>query len=142
MDDQLSLCQHKLDLQCQQLTTLTQLLDVELEALAGRKGDGLKDLAREKLTLLNAIQKLDKELSGFAQDILTHEAISPFTKQVTELLQECKRKNDVNAQAAHQAQLGVRELKEILIGAPTSVTYGQDGGVVSANSELVKNIKA
>jgi flagella synthesis protein FlgN len=142
MDDQINLCHHKLENQIQHLNTLTQLLDAELECLASKKGDGLKDIAREKLTLLNTIQKLDREISGFNKEIFNSEHIIPLTKSVNALLLQCKKQNDVNAQAAHQAHLAVRELKDILIGAPTSITYGQDGGVISANSELVKNLKA
>lgn len=142
MDDQINLCQHKLENQIQHLNALTQLLDTELECLASKKGNGLKDIARDKLTLLNAIQKLDKEISGFNQDIFQTQQIKPLTGSVNTLLLQCKKQNEVNAQAAHQAHLAVKELKEIIIGAPTSITYGQDGGVVSANSELVKNLKA
>lgn len=142
MDDQINLCHHKLENQIQHLNALTQLLDAELECLASKKGDGLKDIAREKLTLLNTIQKLDKEISGFNQEIFESDLIKPLTKSVNALLLQCKKQNDVNAQAAHQAHMAVKELKDIIIGAPTSITYGQDGGVVSANSELVKNLKA
>lgn len=142
MDDQINLCHHKLENQIQHLNALTQLLDAELECLASKKGDGLKDIAREKLTLLNTIQKLDKEISGFNQEIFESVPIKPLTKSVNALLLQCKKQNDVNAQAAHQAHMAVKELKDIIIGAPTSITYGQDGGVVSANSELVKNLKA
>ncbi|WP_404390870.1 flagellar export chaperone FlgN [Pseudoalteromonas phenolica] len=142
MDDQINLCHHKLENQLQHLNALTQLLDAELECLASKKGDGLKDIAREKLTLLNTIQKLDKEISGFNQEIFESDPIKPLTKSVNALLLQCKKQNDVNAQAAHQAHMAVKELKDIIIGAPTSITYGQDGGVVSANSELVKNLKA
>ncbi|MAD90680.1 MAG: flagellar biogenesis protein [Pseudoalteromonas sp.] len=142
MDDQINLCHHKLENQIQHLNALTQLLDAELECLASKKGDGLKDIAREKLTLLNTIQKLDKEISGFNQEIFESDPIKPLTKSVNALLLQCKKQNDVNAQAAHQAHMAVKELKDIIIGAPTSITYGQDGGVVSANSELVKNLKA
>lgn len=142
MDDQINLCHHKLENQIQHLNALTLLLDAELECLASKKGDGLKDIAREKLTLLNTIQKLDKEISGFNQEIFESDPIKPLTKSVNALLLQCKKQNDVNAQAAHQAHMAVKELKDIIIGAPTSITYGQDGGVVSANSELVKNLKA
>ena len=142
MDDQINLCHHKLENQIQHLNALTQLLDAELECLASKKGNGLKDIAREKLTLLNTIQKLDKEISGFNQEIFESDPIKPLTKSVNALLLQCKKQNDVNAQAAHQAHMAVKELKDIIIGAPTSITYGQDGGVVSANSELVKNLKA
>lgn len=142
MADQVTLCIHKLETQLSNLTTLTLLLDGELDILASKKGEGLKDAAREKLTLLNAIQKLDKELSTFPADTFQEDEVMALTKQIKSLLQECKTKNDVNAKAAHQAQLSVRQLKEILIGSPSSLTYGQDGSVVSGNSELVKNIKA
>jgi flagella synthesis protein FlgN len=142
MDNQVALCQHKLESQLQQLNDLTLILDAELNALSSRKGDGLKEIAREKLMLLNAIQKLDKELSGFASELFSHEAIIPITKSINEKLLNCKKQNDVNAQAAHQANLAVRELKNILIGAPSSVTYGQDGAVINAEAKLVKNIKA
>lgn len=142
MADQVTLCIHKLETQLSNLTTLTLLLDGELDILASKKGEGLKDAAREKLTLLNAIQKLDKELSTFPADTFQEDEVMALTKQIKSLLQECKTKNDVNAKAAHQAQLSVRQLKEILIGSPGSLTYGQDGSVVSGNSELVKNIKA
>lgn len=142
MADQVTLCIHKLETQLSNLATLTLLLDGELDILASKKGEGLKDAAREKLTLLNAIQKLDKELSTFPADTFQEDEVMALTKKIKSLLQECKTKNDVNAKAAHQAQLSVRQLKEILIGGPSSLTYGQDGSVVSGNSELVKNIKA
>ncbi|TMO63237.1 flagellar export chaperone FlgN [Pseudoalteromonas aurantia] len=142
MADQVTLCVHKLEIQRSNLTTLTQLLDGELDILASKKGEGLKDAAREKLTLLNAIQKLDKELATFSSETFQHDTVKKLTSSIKTLLLECKTKNDVNAKAAHQAQLSVRQLKEILIGSPNSITYGQDGSVVAGNSELVKDIKA
>jgi flagella synthesis protein FlgN len=142
MADQTSLCLHKLKIQLSNLTTLTQLLDGELDILASKKGEGLKDTAREKLTLLNSIQKLDKELATFPKETFEQDDVKALTSNIKSLLLECKNKNDVNAKAAHQAQLSVRQLKEILIGSPSSITYGQDGSVVAGNSELVKDIKA
>ncbi|BBN81059.1 hypothetical protein PA25_10440 [Pseudoalteromonas sp. A25] len=142
MDEHLTLCLHKLEQQLTHLTALTQLLDSELNALAAKKGDGLKDIAREKLTLLNTIQKLDKELSGFEKSLFAHQESQHITSKINSLLIECKQKNEVNAHAAHQANLSIRELKDILIGGPSSVTYGQDGAVVSQNNELVRNLKA
>lgn len=142
MADHVKLCMHKLEVQISNLTTLTQLLDSELDILASKTGDGLKDAAREKLTLLTAIQKLDKELSTFPSEIYLEDPITELTGKIQTLLIECKNKNDVNAKAAHHAQLSVRQLKEILIGTPGSITYGQDGSVISGNSELVKDIKA
>ncbi|MCF6434657.1 flagellar export chaperone FlgN [Pseudoalteromonas sp. MMG022] len=142
MDDQLSLCIHKLEKQLTHLTTLTLLLDSELDALAAKKGDGLKGLAKEKLQLLNTIQKVDKELSGFDKSLFQQQEAKDYASKIDALLRECKHKNEVNAHAAHLAHLSVRELKDILIGVPSSVTYSQDGAVVSRNNELVKNLKA
>jgi flagella synthesis protein FlgN len=70
MADPKVLCLHKLDIQAKQLEQLHGLLEQELSSLASRNGDGLKDLARAKLTLINAIQRTDKELAVFSADIL------------------------------------------------------------------------
>lgn len=142
MDEQIKLCQHKLQIQYDNLTALTQLLDDELASLVSRKGENLKELAKKKIDLLNAIQKLDKETSSFNADVFLTESIKEAMESVKALLKQCQSKNDVNAKAAHQANLSVKELKSILIGTPTSITYGEDGTVVTGNSELVKNLKA
>ena len=57
MDEQIKLCQHKLQTQFENLTALTQLLDDELNSLVSRRGENLKELAKNKINLLNAIQK-------------------------------------------------------------------------------------
>ena len=53
-----------------------------------------------------------------------------------------KKQNEVNAHAAHQAQLSVKQLKGILIGAPSSMTYDQAGSVVNTDNSIVRNLKA
>ena len=142
MDEQIKLCQHKLQTQFGNLTALTQLLDDELNSLVARRGENLKELAKNKINLLNAIQKIDKETSSFDTAIFEVESIKEAMQSIKTLLEQCQSKNEVNAKAAHQANLSVKELKSILIGAPTSITYGEDGSVVTGNSELVKNLKA
>ncbi|WP_440055597.1 flagellar export chaperone FlgN [Pseudoalteromonas sp. T1lg65] len=142
MDDLTHLCIHKLNDQISSLEAMTQLLDEELNVLASRNGTELKPLAKQKLTLISQLQKVDKELSQFNPDLFKAEDVIPLVDKVKLLLNECKRKNEVNAKAAHQANLSTRELKEILLGAPTSVTYGQDGSVSGSAGELVRNLKA
>ena len=70
------------------------------------------------------------------------EDVSSLITQVNELLTNCKKKNDVNAHAAHQAQLSVKQLKDILIGAPSSMTYDQGGSVIQGENKIVHNLKA
>ncbi len=125
------------------LTSLASILDDELTAIASRRGEGLKDLAQQKLSFLSKIQTLDKELKTLMTTNDEQSAELPeLIHNVRKQLEFCKKKNDVNAHAAHQANLTVRQLKDILIGAPTSMTYDQGGSAVHGNNELVRNLKA
>ncbi|GEK10844.1 flagellar protein FlgN [Pseudoalteromonas sp. J010] len=142
MDDLVRLCHHKLSEQIVTLEAMTQLLARELDELASRRGDHLKEVAREKLSYISKLQKLDKELAQTDPKVFQHAEIVPLVSKVRALLAECQTKNEVNAKTAHQANVSTRELKSILIGAPTSVTYGQDGNVKSSDGELVRNLKA
>ncbi|CCQ09779.1 putative flagellar biosynthesis chaperone [Pseudoalteromonas luteoviolacea B = ATCC 29581] len=142
MADPKALCLHKLEQQSIQLDELIELLDCELDALASRNGENLKDLARKKLTLINGLQRIDKEIAAFGDAILNEEEISVSVLSIRKKLSLCQQKNEVNAQAARQAHLSVQQLKEILIGAPTSVTYDQGGSVKTSESNLVRNLKA
>ncbi|WP_462150917.1 flagellar export chaperone FlgN [Pseudoalteromonas xiamenensis] len=142
MADQTALCLQKLSQQATQLESLLEVLDKELDTLASKSGDGLKDLARTKLTLVNAVQKLDKEIATFGDETLNSSEAASKIASIRKQLELCQHKNEVNAQAARQAQLSVQQMKEILIGTPTSVTYDQGGSVRTSDSGLVRNIKA
>jgi flagella synthesis protein FlgN len=142
MADAKVLCLHKLDIQAKQLEQLHGLLEQELSSLASRNGDGLKDLARAKLTLINAIQRTDKELAVFSADILKDIDVANSVAAIRKQLELCQQKNEVNAQAARHAHLSVQQIKEILIGSPTSVTYDQGGAMKTTESNLVRNLKA
>jgi flagella synthesis protein FlgN len=142
MADPKVLCLHKLDVQAKQLEQLHELLDQELSSLASRNGDGLKELARAKLTLINAIQRLDKEIAGFGSELLQDGEVAKSIAQIRKQLEQCQQKNEVNAQAARQAHLSVQNIKEILIGSPSSITYDQGGAMKTSESNLVRNLKA
>lgn len=125
------------------LTSLAEILDDELTAIASRRGEGLKNLAKQKITFLSQIQTLDKELKALIENNAEPtEEVTDLISDVRKLLETCKNKNDINAHAAHHAQLSVKQLKDILIGVPTSTTYDQGGSVVHGNSKLVHNLKA
>jgi flagella synthesis protein FlgN len=143
MADHNSLIASKLTMQLNCLVSLIEVLDDELTAIASRRGDGLKDIAKQKLSFLSKIQTLDKELSTLlSSNDAKSDEVDELIMSVRSQLETCKKKNDVNAHAAHQAQLSVKQLKDILIGAPTSMTYDQGGSVVHGSSTLVHNLKA
>ncbi|MEO2266948.1 flagellar export chaperone FlgN [Pseudoalteromonas sp. YIC-656] len=132
-----------LNQQISSLSGLLALLKDELSAIAGRSGAELKELTPKKADALNHIQKQDQHI---AQLLATKPEPDPFEQQLIEqaqnLLLECKEQNQVNAHAAHQAQLSVKQLKDILIGAPSSITYAADGGIQRSDNTLVRNLKA
>ncbi len=143
MADHNHLIASKLTQQVSCLESIAALLDDELTAIASKRGEGLKEIAQQKIALLQKIQTLDKEVQVLvSKNDAQDEDVSSLITQVNELLTNCKKKNDVNAHAAHQAQLSVKQLKDILIGAPSSMTYDQGGSVIQGENKIVHNLKA
>lgn len=143
MADHNSLISAKLNEQQNCLDSLTGILNDELHAIASRRGEGLKEIAQQKMSFLNKLSLLDKELNTLiANNDEKSDEVKELITSVRSKLQACQKQNDVNAQAAHQAQLSVKHLKGILIGAPSSMTYDQAGGEVNTNGQLVRNLKA
>lgn len=143
MADHNSLIFIKLNEQIKCLTVLDELLNQELSAIASRRGEGLKEIAQQKMTFLTTLSTLDNELSKLL--VSNDEQSSDNTDLISVIrskLEVCKKQNEINAHAAHQAQLSVKQLKGILIGAPSSMTYDEAGSVVNAPSNLVRNLKA
>lgn len=143
MADHNSLITIKLNEQIECLTALNDLLAEELTAIASRRGEGLKDIAQQKMTFLTNLSALDKELGELlANNDQQTDENAELIKLIRGKLEQCQQQNDVNAHAAHQAQLSVKQLKDILIGAPSSMTYDQAGSVVNTDNNLVRNLKA
>ena len=125
--------------QLSSLQNLLQLLEDELSAIAGRSGDELKELTPRKEQALVQIQQQDQHIAQLlkAQE---QEVLAPHQEMIEHaqtLLLKCKQQNQVNAQAAHNAQLTVKQLKDILIGAPSSLTYAADGGIDRSENKIV-----
>ncbi|MEM0516598.1 flagellar export chaperone FlgN [Pseudoalteromonas sp. YIC-827] len=125
------------------LNELLALLNDELTAIAGRSGTDLKALTPIKAQALTQIHKQDQHIA----QLLTHQGERDEQEQALidkarELLAQCQKQNQINAQAAHQAQLSVKQLKDILIGAPSSITYAADGAIDRSDNKLVRNLKA
>lgn len=143
MADHNSLIIVKLNEQDKCLDSLAVLLNDELTAIASRRGEGLKEITQQKMTFLTKLSSLDQELNKLlAKNDEQSEELPELIAQVRSKLEKCQKQNEVNAHAAHQAQLSVKQLKNILIGAPSSTTYNQSGGEVNTNGQLVRNLKA
>ena len=143
MADHNSLISVKLNQQASCLDALYALLNEELSTIASRRGAGLKEIAQQKMSFLTRLSTLDKDLSKLiASNDFQNPEVSELITQVKTQLEECQKQNNVNAHAARQAQISVKQLKDILIGAPTSMTYDQDGKSVNTESKLVRNLKA
>jgi len=143
MADHNSLITIKLNEQHNCLESLNILLNDELTSIASRRGEGLKEIAQQKMSFLTTLSNLDKELNKLIanNDKQTTE-ITDLIKLIRNKLEQCQKQNEVNAHAAHQAQLSVKQLKSILIGAPSSMTYDQAGSVINTDNNLVRNLKA
>jgi len=143
MADHNSLICVKLNEQINCLESLNTLLNEELIVISSRRGDGLKELAQQKMPFLAKLTKLDKELNKlFTANDENSAEVNELVSTVKSQLAQCQKLNKVNSHAARQAHLSVKQLKEILIGAPTSMTYDQGGSVVNTDSKLVRNLKA
>tara|TARA_E500000081_G_C6113852_1_gene344146 strand:+ start:840 stop:1271 length:432 start_codon:yes stop_codon:yes gene_type:complete len=143
MADHNSLISVKLNEQVKCLDSLYALLNEELSIIASRRGEGLKELAQQKMFFLTKLTQLDKELNKlFAANDENAPEVTERVAQVKAQLAQCQKQNKVNSHAARQAHLSVKQLKDILIGAPTSMTYDQGGSVVNTDSKLVRNLKA
>ena len=135
--------QNTLNEQKQNLDTLWVTLQNELEAINTRNGNALESTARAKITILNKIATLDKVLATAPLKELkeTIPSIKECITNINTLLGDCKQQNDVNAHAAHQTQIAVKKVTDILLGSIKSLTYDNKGKSLSGTL-LSKGIKA
>ena len=95
MADHNSLITIKLNEQINCLTTLSELLTQELNAIASRRGEGLKEIAQQKMSFLTSISTLDKELSKLiaSNDQQTDEN-ADLIKLTRTKLEQCQKQNE------------------------------------------------
>ncbi|WP_170940507.1 flagellar export chaperone FlgN [Pseudoalteromonas sp. NBT06-2] len=129
--------------QKQNLDALWVTLQNELEAINTRNSNALENSAKEKVTILNKISILDQKLinSPLAQIKNSIPSIKEDISAINELLSNCKQQNDLNAHAAHQTQIAVKKVTDILLGSIKSLTY-DNKGKSQAGTLLSKGIKA
>jgi flagella synthesis protein FlgN len=133
-----------LNQQQQHLDVLLSLLRQELAALASRDIESLNRITNEKTTLLQQLNDTDNQLA--AQPSLAQcKQQDWFKQQVTqldELLEQCKRHNDINQQTLEQSQLTLARFKTELLSSrgKAGLTYTSKGKPAIDNKG--KGIKA
>lgn len=129
--------------QKENMRALHNELSAEIAAISTRDADKLTASASAKLTLLEKIQKKDKQLQScsLAQLVTESADIAALVDEIKTLLGECQQQNEINAHAAHQTSIAVGKVKDILLGANQVLTYGKKGGA-QGSSLLGKGIKA
>ncbi len=133
-----------LNQQQQHLDVLLSLLRQELAALASRDIESLNRITNEKTTVLQQLHDTDNHLA--AQPALAQCRQQDWFKQqvaqLDELLEQCKRHNDINQQTLEQSQLTLARFKTELLSSrgKAGLTYTSKGKPAIDNKG--KGIKA
>jgi flagellar biosynthesis protein FlgN len=111
--------------------SLAQILAAERAALTGDSSEVVKEMAAEKIGLLNSIEEMEAErrilwgASGADVAAFGH-IVAERWSALMALLAGCRKANDVNGHIIHIRQNQIRQLFDIVRGgAPT--TYGPQG---------------
>lgn len=133
-----------LNQQQQHLEVLLSLMRQELAALASRDIESLNRITNEKTTVLQHLNDTDNQLA--AQPTLAQCKQQDWFKQqvasLDELLEQCKRHNDINQQTLEQSQLTLARFKTELLSSrgKAGLTYTSKGKPAVDNKG--KGIKA
>ncbi|MDX5408487.1 flagellar protein FlgN [Rheinheimera fenheensis] len=133
-----------LNQQQQHLDVLLSLLRQELAALASRDIESLNRITNEKTTVLQQLHDTDNQLA--AQPTLAQCKQQDWFKlqvaKLDELLEQCKRHNDINQQTLEQSQLTLARFKTELLSSrgKAGLTYTSKGKPAIDNKG--KGIKA
>ena len=116
--------------------SLAQILAAERAALTGDSSEVVKEMAAEKIGLLNSIEEMEAErrtlwgASGGNGAAFGH-TVTERWRALMALLAGCRKANDVNGHIIHIRQNQIRQLFDIVRGgAPT--TYGPQGKTLTS----------
>jgi flagellar biosynthesis protein FlgN len=116
--------------------SLAQILAAERAALTGDSSEVVKEMAAEKIGLLNSIEEMEAErrslwgASGGNGAAFGH-TVAERWRALMALLAGCRKANDVNGHIIHIRQNQIRQLFDIVRGgAPT--TYGPQGKTLTS----------
>lgn len=122
-----------LNQQCENLKALHDMLERELQLIAGRDPEALLALVAEKSDLLDSIQALDAETakqfpSAQKQEELSFEE-NKLVNQSRDLVEKCKYSTAINQKAVEQGQVKLAHLRQLIVDvrAKESLTYDKSG---------------
>lgn len=125
--------QSLVELQVEQLSRLSSLLEQELHLISTRDAESLMSLLKEKETTLDAIADTDKNIDVLYRDAQTNNALTDdveqgFSKAKT-LLEDCQYRTEINQKAVEQGQLRLTHLRNLMleVRAKESLTYDKSG---------------
>ncbi len=119
-----------LDRQIEAARLLSTTLAAERSALTGDSPEAVRQQAAEKVRLLETLERLESECSDLgaaAEPSAPADAgITPRRRALVELMAHCRTANEVNGYIIRVRQNQIRQLINIVRGAPTGI-YGPHG---------------
>ena len=118
-----------LDREIELARALATTLAEEKAALTGTSAQAVEDKAAEKIRILEALEKLEKERTGMAVSPSLSglgTAVMERWRKLMELMAGCRTANEINGHIIHVRQHQIRQLLDIVRGGP-SITYGPQG---------------
>jgi flagellar biosynthesis/type III secretory pathway chaperone len=118
-----------LDREIELARALAATLAAEKTALTGTSPQAVEENAAEKIRVLEALEKLEKErvsLCAAPASPGIAATVAERWRQLMELMAGCRTANEVNGHIIHVRQHQIRQLIDIVRGGP-SITYDPQG---------------
>jgi flagella synthesis protein FlgN len=118
-----------LDREIELARVLTATLAAEKAALTGNSPQAVEENAAEKIRVLQALEKLEKERVALCANPSSPgiaAAVVERWRRLMELMAGCRNANEVNGHIIHVRQHQIRQLIDIVRGGP-SITYDPQG---------------
>jgi flagellar biosynthesis/type III secretory pathway chaperone len=119
-----------LDREIELARILAATLAEEKTALTGNSPQAVEHQAAEKIRVLASIEKLEEErraLCAVPNSPGIAATVIERWRALMELMTGCRTANDINGHIIHVRQHQVRQLIDIVRGAPTATTYDPHG---------------
>ena len=117
--------------------SLAEILAAERAALTGDSSEVVKEMAAEKIGLLNSIEEMEAVrrtlwgVSGADGAAFGH-IVAERWRALMALLAGCRKANDVNGHIIRIRQNQIRQLFDIVRGGTPTTTYGPQGKTLTS----------
>ena len=118
-----------LDREIELASVLRAALAAEKTALTGDSPQAVEQSAAEKVRVLDALEKLEKERVALCESPANSGIAATVVerwRKLMELMAGCRNANEVNGHIIHVRQHQIRQLIDIVRGGP-SITYDPQG---------------